>query len=381
MLRICIVAHFAFGAMKIGFDGHIGGVERQTSIAARWLVKRGHDVSLVTWDEGHEDGLIIDGVRMLNLCGRNDGTPGLRFFYPRWTSLNHAMRRADAQLYYQNCGEYVTGQVAWWCRRNGRRFVYSVASDPDCDPQLPEMRTVRERILYRYGLKHSTRIIVQTKKQKCMLMEGFGLDSVVIPMPCPGPSITEYREKDHSKKNDFRVIWVGRIARVKRLELLLDVAEHLKDIWFDVAGSADQESSYANRILERAAALKNVVLHGRVDWSRMPELYKKASVLCCTSEFEGFPNTFLEAWSYGVPIVSTVDPDDVIEDRAMGCRARDVGELIEGIQKLRMDHRLWQNMSINARRYYDENHAVEPAMIEFERVFLTSLNDKRAITS
>ena len=34
-------------------------------------------------------------------------------------------------------------------------------------------------------------------------------------------------------------------------------------------------------------------------------------MLLSTSDFEGFPNTFLEAWSVGLPIVSTFDPDTV----------------------------------------------------------------------
>ena len=149
---VCFVAHFAYGALAGGNGGHIGGVERQTSLMAKWLAARGHRVRLVTWDEGQKDGESIDGVQVFKLCRQNAGLPGLRFFRPRWSSLNAAMKRADADVYYHNCGEYVTGQVAMWCRRHGRKFVYSVASDPDCDVRLPEMHSLRERLLYRHGL-------------------------------------------------------------------------------------------------------------------------------------------------------------------------------------------------------------------------------------
>jgi len=36
---------------------------------------------MVTWDEGQEDGLFIDGVRMLKLCRRDEGCP-FAFFPP-----------------------------------------------------------------------------------------------------------------------------------------------------------------------------------------------------------------------------------------------------------------------------------------------------------
>src|SRR4029453_9741886 len=68
-----------------------------------------------------------------------------RFLHPRWTSLSRALLRADADVYYQNCAEAATGQVAWWTRRHGRRFVYSVASDMHCDPALPDLPPSRAR--------------------------------------------------------------------------------------------------------------------------------------------------------------------------------------------------------------------------------------------
>ena len=133
---ICLVAHFAYGVLSGGRTGHVGGVERQTTLLARWLTTRGYRVSMITWDEGQPDDQLIDGIRVIKVCRSDAGLPVLRFVYPRWTSLVRALRKADADVYYQNCGEYVTGQVATWCRRHGRRFVYSIASDPDCDAAL-----------------------------------------------------------------------------------------------------------------------------------------------------------------------------------------------------------------------------------------------------
>lgn len=369
-MKICLIAHFAYGVMTGGYLGHVGGVERQTTLMSRWLASRGHDVTLVTWDEGQPDEIKIDGVRIIKMCRQDAGVPIMRFFYPRWTSLIMALHRADSEVYYQNCSEYVTGQVAIWCRLKGVPFIYSVASDPDCDPDLPKLSKLRERILYRYGIKKASRIIVQTENQQSMLRKGFNLNSTVLPMPCPGPAEAEYSKPSHAAGNKFRVLWVGRISKVKRLEVLLEVAQKVPDVQFDIVGAQNENDSYSKDILSRAGQIPNVMLIGRVSRDEMPGVYKKASVLCCTSLYEGFPNTFIEAWSYGVPVVSTVDPDNLLSGRRLGLAATEPNEIAAGIKTLSNSPELWFDMSSNARQYYLANHTVNVVMRKFEDIFL-----------
>lgn len=366
--RICFIAHNTYGALSGGKSGHIGGVERQTSMMAQWLAERGYKVSIITWDEGQDDGIEINGVRVLKMCRKNAGIKGLRFFWPKWTSLIAALGRADADVYYQNCGEYVTGQVALWCRRHGRKFVYSVASDPECDARLPEMHKLRERILYRYGLKAADKIIVQSRTQRDMLFANFKCNSVILPMPCPGPSEDEYDNCRRQRDGSPRVLWIGRICQVKRPDRLLDLAQACPDLNFDIVGPTG-DSEYARSICRRAKSIKNVHLHGSVARERVPDFYKKASILCCTSDFEGFPNTFLEAWSYGLPIVSTIDPDNLIAEKGLGKTGKNITDLAAGIRELIDLPQKWQKASQSARQYYLENNVPYIAMERFEHVF------------
>ena len=375
-LSICIVAHFAYGAISGSNQGHAGGVERQTSMMARWLAQRGHRVSLLTWDEGGAREESIAGVRVIKMCRRDDGLPGLRFFHPRWTSLNAALAAADADVYFHNCAEYVTGQVASWAKRHGRHFVFSAASDPECDPALPRLRTWRERFLYRKGLHLADAIVVQTQKQFGLLQKGFGLNATVLPMPCEGPTDAQYRAP--ALPSQPRVLWVGRISPEKRLELLLDAAAQYPQIHFDVAGKPDQQNPYAEALFLRAASLPNVKMHGKVAWADMPKLYQQASLLCSTSLYEGFPNVFLEAWSHGVPIVSTVDPDGVIEKFKMGI-ASSAEDISGSISRMLQDSAFWQECSRNARRYYRETHAAEQVLPRFEEIFLRLTGRDQAI--
>jgi glycosyltransferase involved in cell wall biosynthesis len=374
-MKICVVAHFAFGALAGGSSGQAGGVERQTSMLACWLAKRGHQVSLVTWDDGQPQDITIDGVRVIKMCRQDDGIPHLRFVWPRWTSLNSALRRADADLYYQNCAEYITGQVALWCKRNRRKFVFSSANDTDCNHDLPELRSIRERVLYTYGLRNADGRIVQTECQQRMLRNGFGVDSMALPMPCPEPLSGNPVPRTLAEKGSPRVAWVGRIAPQKRLELLLKIAKDLPDVAFHVAGEPDRDDEYSRSVLRLASGIPNVVVHGRIPRKKMAEFYGRSALLCCTSRYEGFPNSFLEAWSFGIPLVTSFDPDSIVAKHQMGAVGADVESLRQGILLLLDSPSDWQAASERARQYYLTHHAVEPAMFQFERFLAQVLLD------
>ncbi len=105
------------------------------------------------------------------------------------------------------------------------------------------------------------------------------------------------------------------------------------------------------------------------------EFYRKSRILCCTSDFEGFPNTFLEAWSYGVPTVSTFDPDNLIAAMGLGKVCRNISDLAAGIRELLDVPERWDMASRAARQYYVENHAVDRVMELFEGVFLDAAQD------
>ena len=368
-VSICFVAHQTYGALAGGESGSIGGVERQTGLMARWLAARGFRVSMLTWDEGQQNREVIGGVRVIKICQQSAGVRGVRFFHPRWTGLISALRRADADVCYQNCGEYVTGQVALWCRRNGRRFVYSVANDADCDPALPEMHALRERVLYRCGLRRADRVIVQTHRQQVMLREGFGREAEVIPMPCVGPMNGEYTPPVLGGDGERRVLWIGRVCEQKRPDRLVELARLCPDVAFDLVGPIGQ-NEYVRGVVEQAQRVGNIRVHGPVAFDQVSNFYRKATCVVCTSAFEGFPNTFLEAWSHGLPVVTTFDPDGLVVGRGLGAVAEDVPALAAALRQLFGRPELWRRASGNARRYYLENHAAERVMPKFERVFL-----------
>ena len=367
---ICFIAHPAWGEMAGGTKGDVGGIQRQLSMMARWFAARGHTVSMLTWDEGQPDEVMVDGVRVIKMCRRTDGVRGVRFFHPRWTSLVAAMRKADARVYYQNTAEYVTGQAAYWCRQNRRGFVFSVANDWDCESRAIAKLRTHERIFYLYGLRHATAVVAQTRKQQRILLEEHDVQSVVIPMPSPPTGDGTLSPPPDPAAP--RVVWVARIAAAKRLELLLDIAEMAPEITFEVAGLPDPRSAYTDALAARATRIANVRMLGRVERPNVPALYRGAICLCCTSSHEGFPNTFLEAWSQGVPVVSTFDPDGLFRTKGLGGVGDDAATIVGHIRRLAASREEWQLAGQRGRDYYVENHLPANVVPRFEEVFLAT---------
>jgi glycosyltransferase involved in cell wall biosynthesis len=237
------------------------------------------------------------------------------------------------------------------------------------------MRELRDRTFYRLGLRLADRIIVQTPTQQQMLADGFGYDSTVIPMPCPAPG----RRGAAAPPLETRrtVLWVGRIVEVKRLDRLIELARLCPELQFLVIGPRTETDAHVRDFVPVAEAVPNITLWGPASREQLEALYTMAGVLCCTSDHEGFPNVFLEAWSHGLPVVSTWDPDAVIARHELGTVAADVPALAAAIRALLASEERWTRASSNGQQYFEQNHTVDRVMPRFERVLAEAAAGRR----
>lgn len=103
------------------------------------------------------------------------------------------------------------------------------------------------------------------------------------------------------------------------LEIWSRIADKLPQWKLRIVGGTPTEVSYLKSVCEKFNVNSSVELPG---WSSdIPSEMQHASILCCTSRYEGFPLVLIEAMHYGLPIVSwnlPYGPAEIIEDGVTG---------------------------------------------------------------
>jgi glycosyltransferase involved in cell wall biosynthesis len=348
---------------------HVGGAERQQVLLSEELVRRGYSVSFVVLDHGQRDREQIRGIRVFKCYRADVGVRGLRFFHPRLTGLWNAMKRADADVYYQRGAEAETGLVGHWCRRHARGFIFAVAHDANCMRVPPFAIRRSEQLLFRHGLHRADVVIAQTLRQQQMLRETFGVASTVIRSSSMWSAEVEApTEARHDDAVTDRVLWVGRLSEEKRAEWLIRLATDLPECRFDVVGQCNVSSKYGRILAGRIESLPNVRWHGYVAHTRMRALYRQCRLLLCTSESEGFPNVFLEAWSCGKGVLTSVDPDGVVAAFQLGRVATDYLAMKEYLSALANECAWWGAAGVRGREYVGAHHSIAVAVDALEGV-------------
>ena len=95
---------------------------------------------------------------------------------------------------------------------------------------------------------------------------------------------------------------------------------------------------------------------------------RNAAVVLSTADEEGFPNTFLQAWSSGTPVVSLkVDPDRIIEQRGLGAVAGTAQKAVEAIQDLMASPDRRDAIGARAMLHVSEAHSEASVTAAFHR--------------
>lgn len=163
-------------------------------------------------------------------------------------------------------------------------------------------------------------------------------------------------KRTSTRERPLRLIYSGRIANEqKRVRDLVLIAANLEirgvDFVLDVVGDGPDFKSLGLAV-DQAKLSKKVTLHGRVNENTLANLYSNADVFLLVSEYEGMPNSLLEAMSHGcVPVCSKTDTgaSEVIEDGQNGflVNVGDINSFVRAIEILQ-NHDDRMRLSSNA---------------------------------
>ena len=365
--HICFVAPLAWPVLAHAADiDVIGGAEVQQAILARSLARAGYRVSMICLDFGQPQHAVIDGVTVYKSHRPEGGVPVLRFIYPRMTTMWQAMRAANADIYYQRCSAMLTSLVAEFCRRYGKRSIYAGASDTDFMPGRQEIRYRRDRWLFERGLARVDRLVVQNVNQQHACRANYRREATLI------PSCYE-RPPNARPGGGASVLWVATLHQYKRPELFLELARRLPHRRFVMVGGPAYEGSKRGNYFEdvRAAArtLPNLEFTGFLPLAQVEPYFDQARVFVNTSVQEGMPNTFLQAWSRGVPTVAFVDTGATLGGTPLYQVATSMEQVAAEVERLLSDEPHWARASQRSREYFERTHSCAGVLARYAQLF------------
>lgn len=213
--------------------------------------------------------------------------------------------------------------------------------------------------MFKYVLEKATKVVVLANVLKDLMKEHYNIDADVLYNP-----IEEQPPRDKSKI-EKKVFFAAYLTLNKGYDTLLrafkEVVVKHPDWKLILAGSGETEN--AKKLINDLGIGNNVEQHLWLNKEQMYSFYKKVSIYCIASKQEGFPMSFLEAGSYGIPIVTTPVGGLVdIIDNEKNCMVFDYGNhkmLAEQICKLIENQSLQEEVSKNITLVIKEKFSID----------------------
>ena len=352
--RLCVVNPFQHG----------GGAEFQIHCLLDMLNPRSsYDVSYLA---RHIDPESRGSYRVVPI-GNGGAAPRLGYLMDA-IPLYAALRSQAPDVIYQRVAGGYTAVCAYYARRHRVPLIWHVAHDSDVTPQaLTEgrnpIRPFIEKRSVEYAIRRADYIVVQKQQQRDLLMKHYGRDADLIVLnvhPVPNEVL--------DKSGPTRVLWIANLKRWKQPEVFVRLAaalSELRDVRFTMIGASPDgaaDAPWRAELLHAIAATPNLDYAGHKSHAEVNELLARSHLFVNTSLHEGFPNTFIQAWMRGVPVLSLhVDPDDVLSRQHLGARANSEPELIRLARDLLTDAERRVEMGARARAYAVAHHSIENA--------------------
>lgn len=344
-MKFLFLSSYAHLALDSHAERASGGAELQVALLAKELVQRGHEVVIVGADDGQADGRVLDGVRI-----RTGGKFHTGGAWDTLCALPRVLRIIREEKPGYTC---VLGWTAWLGfllrARRHTKLIYICGSDAEVDGGYRRENRLRGW-LFEKGMRGADQRYAMSERQ-AELLRNTGLEcgmyrNLILP-----------RKEPRTPAKDVDFLWVSRCIALKRPHLFLDLAEAMPTARFEMIAPAEDRALFQS-ISERAEKLRNVKFHEHVPYAKVQQYFDRAEVFVNTSEFEGFPNTFIQAGQGGATILSLlVDPDELLSVRQAGlCAAGDWQTFLEDARELLDDETVRGDLQRNAQAFVGEWH-------------------------
>ena len=128
------------------------------------------------------------------------------------------------------------------------------------------------------------------------------------------------------------------------------------------------EESLYDETREQALELDNVDFIGGVPYSEVNAYFERARVFLNTSDSEGFPNSFLQAWVRRVPVISYFDPDQVIAAKGLGMSVDTQNDFVAAISGLLDNDDARQESGRRSRKFVVDRYSPDAIAAQYEQL-------------
>lgn len=176
-----------------------------------------------------------------------------------------------------------------------------------------------------YCDKTASELIVPTKKTYSLFKDKYKVDRNIHIVPT-GIEVERFfaekinkndvnllRKKYHLSKDDFVLLFVGRLAEEKNVVYLIDTVRDIikknkdaSNIKFLIIGDGPDFESY-KQLVDKYKMDEHIILTGRVPWEDIPKYYQLADIFLTASKSETQGLTVVEAMAASVPPIAIDD--------------------------------------------------------------------------
>jgi glycosyltransferase involved in cell wall biosynthesis len=327
--HICFIAKSIHYVLLGNTEKLIGGAEVQQYYLSKNLAKKGWKVSFITE--------IIDTKKKIHLNNNIDiyhaiyfkkGNKLHRKFVTIPNSLWASLKEVNADIIYQRNPDFLSGIIAIFSKLNNKKFILAGANNWNFDKgKEKNFNNIIDQYSSRIGIRLANDIIIQNKEQQTLLKRNYNKS---------GSLFHNIYPKKKMRCDHNHILWVARMEFYKNPELYLELARSLPEYNFVMVGGKAENNKLSDEIVRAARKINNLEYLGHQPFERVEMLFDAAALFVNTSipDCEGFPNTFLQAWGRGIPVISFHDPDGLISRYNLGKAVSSMAQMKDGIISL-----------------------------------------------
>jgi glycosyltransferase involved in cell wall biosynthesis len=335
--------------------GREDGAERQMMLLARALAARERRVAHIVYPPSDP----VPLPERLTLVPRGPHARNRRIFGAMLETMRiwKALRAADAHVAVVRGASAALVVVAAFCLLNRRALIFSSSNNSDFT--LERFASRADRWFYGVGVRLADAVVVQSKDQEAAARKTFPRLRRLVQVPSLA-EVTPPTSLDGIRPEAF--LWFSRTAPYKRPMRYVELARAFPEARFMMIPVPDDPRKPELGLVRAAAtALPNLQLLDPLPHAQLWGLVARAAAVVNTSEYEGMPNAFLEAWALGVPVLTLeFDPDGVVARNRLGISAGGSWErFVDGARELWEARNDREEFARDAREYVATVHSIE----------------------